>query len=194
MYLPDHEIEHVIESGHLGVDRYDPYLVQPASLDVRLHRRFLVLRGPGTLSPACDAGDWERVELAPRGEVLVLEPGDFVLGCTWERFRMPNDLLGRLEGKSSIGRLGVRVHSTAGFIDPGFTGTITLELSLDSGATVDLWPGMRIGQLSIARLSSPCARPYGNGAHGSRYQDQDWPTPSRAWQGFTAGLPDEMPA
>jgi dCTP deaminase len=193
MYLPDHEIRAAIQTGHLGVDPYDPMLVQPASLDLRLHRRFLVLRGPGYLDPSHEAGEWERRELAPRGQVFDIEPGDFVLASTLERIRMPDDLLARLEGKSSIGRLGLRIHSTAGFIDPGFEGRITLELSVDSGQKIALWPGMLIGQLSLARLSAPAEHPYGRTGNGSHYQGQDWPTPSRSWQRFTAGPPAPAP-
>lgn len=198
MYLPDHEIETAVRTGHLGVTPFDPALVQPASIDVRLDREFMVLhrfRGGDLIDPSTTrTGTWQYVECRPRDHAFVLIPGDFVLASTWEKVRMPADLLGRLEGKSSLGRLGVRVHSTAGFIDPGFEGHITLELSNDAGVPVALWPGQRIGQLSLARLSSPAQRPYGSGATGSRYQGQRGPTQSLAAHNFQRGLPGEVPA
>jgi deoxycytidine triphosphate deaminase len=193
VYLPDHEIVAEITEGRLGIDGWDPSLVQPASIDLRLGNRFLALVNDNApLDPAQESGPWTRHELEP-GQHITLFPGAFLLAHTWERIRMPAHLLGRLEGKSSLGRLGIRVHSTAGFVDPGFVGRITLEISTDVLRDVVLYPGMRIGQLSLARLSSPARVPYGSPSLGSHYQDQDWPTPSRSWERFTAGLPEEEP-
>ena len=118
------------------------------------------------------------------GEPFVLHPGEFVLGSTLERCTLPVDLAGRLEGKSSLGRLGLLTHSTAGFIDPGFTGHITLELSNVANLPITLWPGMKIGQLCLLRLTSPAENPYGSAKAGSKYQGQRGPTPSRSYQNF----------
>ncbi|HEY3692309.1 MAG TPA: dCTP deaminase, partial [Pseudonocardiaceae bacterium] len=121
----------------------------------------------------------------PEGdEPFVLHPGEFVLGSTFEQITLPDDLAGRLEGKSSLGRLGLLTHSTAGFIDPGFSGHITLELSNVANLPIILWPGMKIGQLCLFRLSSPAEHPYGSAGVGSRYQGQRGPTPSRAYLNF----------
>ncbi|MCL2464679.1 MAG: dCTP deaminase, partial [Micrococcales bacterium] len=123
------------------------------------------------------------VEVAP-GESMVLHPGEFVLGSTYEGVTLPDDVAARLEGKSSLGRLGLLTHSTAGFVDPGFTGHVTLELSNVATLPIKLWPGMKVGQLCFFRLSSPAQRPYGAGATGSRYQGQRGPTASRSWMSF----------
>ena len=111
------------------------------------------------------------------GEPFVLHPGEFVLGSTLELCTLPDDLAGRLEGKSSLGRLGLLTHSTAGFIDPGFSGHITLELSNVANLPITLWPGMKIGQLCLLRLTSPAEHPYGSAQAGSKYQGQRGPTP-----------------
>src|SRR5699024_2416381 len=115
------------------------------------------------------------------GDPFVLHPGEFVLGATLERVELPDDLAGRLEGKSSLGRLGLLTHSTAGFIDPGFGGHITLELSNVANLPITLWPGMKIGQLCLFRLSSPAEAPYGSASTGSKYQGQRGPTASKAY-------------
>ena len=119
----------------------------------------------------------------------MLHPGEFVLGSTLELCTLPDDLAGRLEGKSSLGRLGLLTHSTAGFIDPGFSGHITLELSNVANLPITLWPGMKIGQLCILRLTSPAEHPYGSARAGSKYQGQRGPTPSRSYQNFRSGRP-----
>lgn len=125
----------------------------------------------------------ELVEVSD-GDPFVLHPGEFVLGATLERLALPDDLAGRLEGKSSLGRLGLLTHSTAGFIDPGFDGHITLELSNVANLPITLWPGMKIGQLCLFRLSSPAENPYGSASMGSKYQGQRGPTPSKAYLNF----------
>lgn len=185
--LSDRDIRAQIDAGRVTLDPYDPELIQPASIDVRLDRWFRLFdnhRYP-VIDPAQDQPDLTRlVEVAP-GEPFVLHPGEFVLGATHELITLPHDVAARLEGKSSLGRLGLLTHSTAGFVDPGFTGHVTLELSNTATLPITLWPGMKIGQLCFFQLSSPAERPYGAGASGSRYQGQRGPTASRAHLGFT---------
>lgn len=161
MQLSDREIVYSIGTGHIGVDPYDEDLVQPASLDVRLGDGFRALNSRGATSGS-----------------LRLEPHAFWLGCTLESFKIPDDLAVRVEGKSTWGRRGLMVHLTAGFIDPGFQGQITLEMFNVSDQPIKLLPGMRIAQLSFHKLSSPAQRPYGSPGLGSRYQGQTGPTPA----------------
>ena len=176
-YLVDHRIE---------IDPYDESLLQPSSVDVRVDRFFRVFHN--NRYPFIDV-KVEQEELTELVEVdgdhpFVLHPGEFVLGSTLERVRLPDDLVARLEGKSSLGRLGLLIHSTAGFIDPGFSGRITLELSNVANLSITLWPGMKIGQRCLFRLSSAAQNPYGSAAAGSRYQGQRGPTPSRSHVNF----------
>ena len=180
MVLSDRDIRAAIAAGRIGIDPYDPELVQPASLDVRLDHRFRVFRS--TRHPYIDVARLQEdmTELVEAGvDPFILHPGEFVLGSTRERIRLPDDLVSRVEGKSSLGRLGLLIHSTAGFIDPAWDGCITLELSNVNTLPITLYPGMRIGQLSFFELSSPAERPYGSPELGSRYQGQSGPTPSR---------------
>jgi dCTP deaminase len=127
----------------------------------------------------------ELVEV-PAGDPFILHPGEFVLGSTLERVRLPDDLVARLEGKSSLGRLGLLIHSTAGYVDPGWDGFLTLELSNVANLPITIYPGMKIGQLSFVQMTEPADAPYGSGALGSKYQGQQGPTPSRYWRNFTA--------
>ncbi|HSP75269.1 MAG TPA: dCTP deaminase, partial [Cryobacterium sp.] len=136
------------------------------------------------IDPAEDQPDLTRLIETAAGEPFILHPGEFVLGSTYEKVTLPDDVAARLEGKSSLGRLGLLTHSTAGFIDPGFTGHVTLELSNVATLPIKLWPGMKIGQLCFFRLSSPAERPYGSSAYSSRYQGQRGPTASRSFQNF----------
>ncbi len=186
MLLSDRDIRAEIDAGRVVLDPADPAMVQPASVDVRIDRLFRLFdnhRYP-VIDPRADQPDLTRlVEVAP-GEAFVLHPGEFVLGATYEQVTLPDDLAARLEGKSSLGRLGLLTHSTAGFIDPGFSGHVTLELSNTATLPIVLWPGMKIGQLCFFRLSSPAEHPYGSGAAGSRYQGQRGPTASRSHLGF----------
>src|SRR5688500_4484041 len=161
-------------------------MVQPSSIDVRLDRFFRVFenhRYPH-IDPSEDQPELSRQVEPDRDEPFSLHPGEFVLGSTLEVVTLPDDIAGRLEGKSSLGRLGLLTHSTAGFIDPGFSGHVTLELSNVANLPIKLWPGMKIGQLCIFRLSSPAEHPYGSAVYGSRYQGQRGPTPSRSYQNF----------
>lgn len=186
MLLSDRDIRAEIEAGRVGVEPYDPAMLQPSSIDVRLDKYFLLFDNHKYphIDPSVEQSELtHRVEVGP-GENLVLHPGEFVLGSSLERITLPSDIAARLEGKSSLGRLGLLTHSTAGFIDPGFSGHVTLELSNVSTLPILLWPGMKIGQTCFFRLSSPAENPYGAGALGSRYQGQRGPTASRSWQNF----------
>ncbi|CAM3949370.1 dCTP deaminase [Smaragdicoccus niigatensis] len=186
MLLSDRDIRAEIESGRLGIDPFEPGLVQPSSVDVRLDSLFRVFNNTKYthIDPALRQDDLTTLVEPDKGEPFVLHPGEFVLGSTLECCTLPHDLAGRLEGKSSLGRLGLLTHSTAGFIDPGFSGHITLELSNVANLPITLWPGMKIGQLCLIRLSSPAEHPYGSSAVGSKYQGQRGPTPSRSYLNF----------
>jgi dCTP deaminase len=184
--LSDRDLRKELESGRLVLDPWDADMLQPSSVDVRLDRHFRVFQNSRYthIDPAQQQDELTSPVETPDDEPFVLHPGEFVLGSTFEAVTLPDDLAGRLEGKSSLGRLGLLTHSTAGFIDPGFTGHITLELSNVANLPITLWPGMKIGQLCLFRLSSPAERPYGSDGVGSRYQGQRGPTPSRAHQNF----------
>lgn len=184
--LSDRDISAELDSGRVLLDPYDPAMVQPSSVDVRLDRYFRLFDNHKypVIDPAAEQPDLTRLVEVEGDEPFVLHPGEFVLGSTYEQVTLPDDIAARLEGKSSLGRLGLLTHSTAGFIDPGFSGHVTLELSNVATLPITLWPGMKIGQLCFFRLSSPALRPYGQGAAGSRYQGQRGPTASRSWQGF----------
>jgi len=186
MLLSDRDIRAELESGRVGLEPLDLGMVQPSSVDVRLDRWFRLFDNHkyAVIDPAEEQAELTRlVEVAP-DEPFVLHPGEFVLGSTYEQVTLPDDVAARLEGKSSLGRLGLLTHSTAGFIDPGFTGHVTLELANVATLPVKLWPGMKIGQLCFFRTSSPVDSPYGTGQYGNRYQGQRGPTASRSWQGF----------
>ena len=186
MLLSDRDIRAEVEAGRLGIDPYDETLIQPSSVDVRLDRMFRVFENHKYphIDPSIDQPDLTRQVHPEDGEPFILHPGEFVLGSTYEMVSLPDDVAARLEGKSSLGRLGLLTHSTAGFIDPGFSGHVTLELSNVATLPIKLWPGMKIGQLCFFRLSSPSAHPYGSEKYGSRYQGQRGPTPSRSAQNF----------
>jgi dCTP deaminase len=186
MLLSDRDLTAELKAGRLGLEPFEPSLVQPSSVDVRLDRWFRVFNNTRYthIDPAQQQDDLTSLVESPDGEPFVLHPGEFVLGSTLEIVSLPDDLAGRLEGKSSLGRLGLLTHSTAGFIDPGFSGHVTLELSNVANLPITLWPGMKIGQLCLFRLSSPASHPYGSSVYGSRYQGQRGPTPSRAWQNW----------
>ena len=186
MLLSDRDIRAVLESGRVALDPYEPSMVQPSSVDVRIDRYFRLFDNHkySVIDPAQDQPDLTRlVEVAP-DEPFILHPGEFVLGSTFEVVSLPDDISARLEGKSSLGRLGLLTHSTAGFIDAGFSGHVTLELSNVATLPITLWPGMKIGQLCFFQLSSPAETPYGSTGSGSRYQGQRGPTPSRSSSGF----------
>jgi dCTP deaminase len=180
--LSDRDIRAEADAGRIVLDPYDADMVQPSSVDVRLDRYFRVFenhRYPH-IDPAADQPDLTRAVEPLGDEPFILHPGEFVLGSTFEQVTLPDDVAARLEGKSSLGRLGLLTHSTAGFIDPGFQGHVTLELSNVATLPIKLWPGMKIGQMCFFRLSSPAEEPYGSQRYGSRYQGQRGPTPSRS--------------
>ena len=170
----------------MGLDPLDLTMVQPSSVDVRLDRFFRLFDNHKYqhIDPSLDQPDLTRLVEVEASESFVLHPGEFVLGATFEVVTLPDDIAARLEGKSSLGRLGLLTHSTAGFIDPGFSGHVTLELSNVATLPITLWPGMKIGQLCFFRLSSPAEHPYGSEKYGSRYQGQRGPTASRSFQNF----------
>ncbi len=183
--LSDRDIRAELDAGRVVLDPYEPSMLQPSSIDVRLDKYFRLFdnhRYP-FIDPSQEQ-DLTRLVEAKGDEPLVLHPGEFVLGSTFEAVTLPDDVAARLEGKSSLGRLGLLTHSTAGFIDPGFSGHVTLELSNVATLPITLWPGMKIGQMCFFRLSSPAEHPYGSDAYGSRYQNQRGPTASRSWQSF----------
>jgi len=189
MVLSDVTIERLIGEGRIGIDPYDAKLLQPSSLDVRVDRYFRVFNN--SLYPYIDVKQ-EQPELTSLVEIdddrpFILHPGEFVLGSTLERVTLPDNLVARLEGKSSLGRLGLLIHSTAGFIDPGWDGHVTLELSNVATLPITIYHGMKIGQLSFMELSEPARTPYGASGLGSKYQGQRGPTPSRYWQNFKPG-------
>ena len=186
MLLSDGDIRKELESGRVGLEPLDLSMVQPSSIDVRLERFFRLFDNHKYqhIDPSLDQPDLTRLVEVEAHEPFVLHPGEFVLGATYEVVSLPDDVAARLEGKSSLGRLGLLTHSTAGFIDPGFSGHVTLELSNVATLPITLWPGMKIGQLCFFRLSSPAEHPYGSQKYGSRYQGQRGPTASRSFQNF----------
>jgi dCTP deaminase len=192
--LSDRTIKEELAAGRLLIEPFDPSLVQPSSVDLRLSRRFLVFRN--TQKPYIDVrmsvdDVMELVEVHD-DEPVIVHPKEFILGSTVERVSLPDDLVARLDGRSSLGRLGIVIHSTAGFIDPGFAGHVTLEISNLANLPIALYPGMRVAQISFHRLSTPAEAPYGQGKLGSKYQGQDAPTASRIhldfldWRGSRA--------
>ena len=186
MLLSDRDIRSELSSGRVVLDPYEPSMVQPSSIDVRIDRFFRLFDNHkySVIDPAQEQPELTRLVEVEPGEAFILHPGEFVLSSTFEVVSLPDDISARLEGKSSLGRLGLLTHSTAGFIDAGFSGHVTLELSNVATLPITLWPGMKIGQLCFFRLSSPAEHPYGSDASGSRYQGQRGPTPSRSFQNF----------
>ena len=186
MLLSDRDIKAELESGRIGLTPSEAEMVQPSSVDVRLDRYFRLFDNHkyAVIDPAEEQPELTRLIEVDPAEGFILHPGEFVLGSTYEKVSLPDDIAARLEGKSSLGRLGLLTHSTAGFIDPGFEGHVTLELSNVATLPIRLWPGMKIGQLCFFKLSSPAERPYGSGATYSRYLGQRGPTASRSFQNF----------
>jgi dCTP deaminase len=184
--LSDRDIRAELEADRVVLDPYEPSMLQPSSIDVRLDKYFRLFDNHKYpfIDPATDQPELTRLVEADNDEAFVLHPGEFVLGSTYEAVTLPDDVAARLEGKSSLGRLGLLTHSTAGFIDPGFSGHVTLELSNVATLPIKLWPGMKIGQMCFFRLSSASEHPYGSDLYGSRYQGQRGPTASRSSQNF----------
>ena len=186
MLLSDRDIRAEIAANRVGVEPFDEAMIQPSSVDVRLDKFFRVFENHkySVIVPSTEQAELTREVIAEGDEPFILHPGEFVLASTYEVITLPDDIAGRLEGKSSLGRLGLLTHSTAGFIDPGFSGHITLELSNVANLPVKLFPGMKIGQLCLIKLSSPAEHPYGSEKYGSRYQGQRGPTASRSFKNF----------
>ena len=187
--LSDRDIRSAIESGEVRIDPYDPRDLQPSSVDLHLDRSFRVFRNNryafiDVRSPQPDLTELLRVD---DDEPFILHPGEFVLGQTGEWVELPIDLVARLEGKSSLSRLGLLIHSTAGYVDPGWRGNLTLELSNVANLPIALYYGMRIGQISFFKMSSPVDRPYGSAELGSKYQGQSEPTASAFHRDFAQG-------
>ena len=189
MILSDRDIREQIASGRIEIEPFTPDAVQPSSVDLHLDSRFRVFRN--NRYPYIDVRQ-EQPELTELLEIngdepFVLHPGEFVLGSTLERVALPDDLVGRLEGKSSLGRLGLLIHSTAGYVDPGWDGNLTLELSNVANLPIALYQGMKIGQISFQKLSSPVEVAYGDARIGSKYRGQRDPTASLYHRDFERG-------
>ncbi len=186
MLLSDRDIRAQLESGRVRMEPYEPSMVQPSSIDIRLDRYFRLFDNHKYpyIDPAAEQPELTRMVATEPDEPFVLHPGEFVLGSSYELVSLPDDIAARVEGKSSLGRLGLLTHATAGFVDPGFAGHVTLELSNVATLPIKLWPGMKIGQLCFFQLSSPAEFPYGSTQYGSHYQGQRGPTASRSHQRF----------
>jgi dCTP deaminase len=184
--MSDRDIRASIEAGQIGLEPLEMGLLQPSSFDVRLDRFFRLFDNHKYpyIDPAEQQDDLTRLVEVKSDEAFILHPGEFVLGSTFEFVTLPDDVAARLEGKSSLGRLGLLTHSTAGFVDPGFKGHVTLELSNTATLPIKLWPGMKIGQLCFFKLTSPSEFPYGSDKYSSRYQGQRGPTASRSHKNF----------
>ena len=186
MILSDRDIRKQIENSRVVIEPFDPEAVQPSSIDLHVDDTFRIFAN--SRYPYIDVKKkmddlTEEVRVGPE-EPFILHPGEFVLGSTLEKVTLPDDIVTRIEGKSSLGRLGLLIHSTAGFVDAGWSGHLTLELSNVANLPITIYPGMKIGQLSFVQLSEPAETPYGSGAIGSKYQGQQGPTPSRYWRNF----------
>ncbi len=188
MILSDRTMREQIAAGRIVIEPFDDSLIQPSSIDVRISNLFRVFRNHtrGVLDVKDDLTDLtELIEIPVDGsQPFMLHPGEFVLGSTLERIGVADDLVARIDGKSSLGRLGLLIHSTAGFIDPGFDGHVTLELANVASLPITLYAGMKIGQVSFMRMTTAADAPYGQGATGSKYQGQRGPTPSRYFENF----------
>lgn len=188
MILSDRSIREEIQAGQIRIEPLDQKCIQPSSVDLHLYDEFLVFRNSrrpfiDVREPQSDLTDLIRVE---SGEAFILHPGEFVLGSTSEVVGIPIDLVGRLDGKSSLGRCGLMIHSTAGYVDPGFYGRLTLELSNVANLPIALYPGMRIAQISFSRMTTPADKPYGDASIGSKYQGQMGPRASELHREFHA--------
>jgi dCTP deaminase len=186
--LSDRDLHEALKTGHLVVEPLGDNAVQPSSIDLRVGNQFRVFAN--SRYPYIDVKqpmeDLTELVSTVGEEPFILHPGEFVLGTTVERVEIPSDLVARIEGKSSLGRLGLLIHSTAGFVDPGFKGHLTLELSNVANLPITLYPGMKIGQISFFQMSSPALHPYGERVIKSKYLDQEGPTPSRYWENFSS--------
>ena len=195
MILSDRSIKESIASGRIVITPYDEGLVQPASIDIRLDGRFLVFRNykHSCIDPKALQEDLTEMVTVAEGDPFIVHPGEFILGNTVERVKLGDDLVARLEGKSSLGRLGLIVHATAGYVDPGFDGNITLELSNVANLPIRLYPGMKVGQISFFAMTTPADRPYGSPGLGSKYKGQTAPTASKMHLNFSETAEEKTP-
>ncbi|NMR29734.1 MULTISPECIES: dCTP deaminase [Crystallibacter] len=186
MLISDRDIRAELDAERIVLDPFLPEMIQPSSVDVRIDRFFRLFDNHkyAHIDPQLEQPELTRLVEVDPDEPFILHPGEFVLGSTYETVTLPEDIAARLEGKSSLGRLGLLTHSTAGFIDPGFSGHVTLELSNMATLPIKLWPGSKIGQLCFFRLTSPAEHAYGSGQYGNRYQGQRGPTASRSYLNF----------
>ena len=186
MVLSDRSIKEALEQGRIIVDPITDDCIQPSSVDVHVDQYFRVFRNYSQRVIDVREPQEDLTELIDVGveKPMILHPGEFMLGSTTERVAIANDLVARLDGKSSLGRLGLVIHSTAGFIDAGWDGHITLELSNVANLPITLYPGMKIGQISFFEMTTEADRPYGSSGLGSKYRGQRGPTPSRYSENF----------
>ena len=186
MIFSDRTIKDAIAEGRISIEPYDESFVQPSSIDLRVDRYFRVFENHKYphIDPRKRQEDLTTIVEVSGDEPFVLHPGEFVLGSTLERVRLGDDVVARLEGKSSLGRLGLLIHSTAGFVDPGFDGYLTLELSNVATLPIAIYPEMKIGQISFYQMTTPAEHPYGSKEAGSKYQGQRGPTPSRVHRDY----------
>ena len=189
MILSDRSIREELAAGRIVIEPFDETCLQPASVDLRCDRYFRVFRNHtmGYIDVKEDQEELTELVEIKEDDVFILHPGEFVLGSTAERVALPDDLVARLEGKSSLGRLGLLIHSTAGFVDAGWDGHLTLELSNVANLPITLYPGMKIGQISFLKMTTAADHPYGSKGVGSKYQGQRGPTPSRYFENFRKG-------
>ncbi len=186
MILSDRTIREELEAGRIEIDPLEEGCIQPSSVDLHVDRYFRVFRNHSARVIDVKENQEDLTELVKidGDEAFILHPGEFVLGSTAERVRLPHDLVARLEGKSSLGRLGLLIHSTAGFVDAGWDGHLTLELSNVATLPITIYPGMKVGQISFLRMTTGADSPYGSSRVGSKYQGQRGPTPSRYYENF----------
>jgi dCTP deaminase len=189
MILSDRTIREEIKAGRIEIDPFDDSAIQASSVDVHVDSMFRVFHNARYpyIDVKREMEDLTELTEVKEGEAFILHPGEFVLGSTLERVRLPDDIAARLEGKSSLGRLGLLTHSTAGFVDAGFDGHLTLELSNVANLPITIYPGMKIGQIAFLRLTTEAETPYGSERAGSKYQGQRGPTPSRFYENFDEG-------
>ncbi|MDR3135909.1 MAG: dCTP deaminase [Coriobacteriales bacterium] len=180
MVLSDRSLKDELAAGRIVIEPFDPADIQPASIDMHLGFGFRVFRNSRYpfIDPNVSQPELTELMTATKTEPFVLHPGEFVLGATFERVSLPDNILGRLEGKSTLGRIGLLIHSTAGYVDPGWNGHLTLELSNVANLPILLTPGMKIGQIAFEWMSTPVDKPYGHPELGSHYQNQEGPTPA----------------
>jgi dCTP deaminase len=185
----DRTIKEALADGRIVIDPLEECYIQPSSVDLRVDSSFRVFENHKYphIDPRSPQDDLTKLIEVDDGDSFVLHPGEFVLGSTLERVKLGVDLVARLEGKSSLGRLGLLIHSTAGFVDPGFDGYLTLELSNVANLPIAIYPGMKIGQISFYQMTTPADHPYGSTEAGSKYQGQRGPTPSRSHIDFDRG-------